>query len=113
MSQITTHILDTALGIPAAGVSVHLFRQEGDNWQDVAAGVTNQDGRVPGLLPAEQILPAGTYSMIFQTADYLRLQGLKVFYPYVEVVFILEVGGGHYHIPLLLSPFGYSTYRGS
>ena len=113
MSQITTHILDTALGFPAVGVSVHLFRQEGDNWRDVATGVTNQDGRVPRLLPSDQILPAGIYSMIFETATYPRQQGQPVFYPYVEVVFNLDAGGEHYHIPLLLSPFGYSTYRGS
>ena len=113
MSQITTHILDTSLGVPAAGVPVKLDRLSDAEWQSLAAGITNQDGRIPDLLPTKKILPAGTYRMAFDTAAYLQKQNQPVFYPYVEVVFTIPAGGAHYHIPLLLSPFGYSTYRGS
>ena len=113
MSQITTHILDTARGQPASGVSLVLFELDGDMWTQLAAGVTNDDGRVPDLLPADRVLPARTYRMHFATADYFSNRGEPVFYPWVDVVFNLDGSGDHYHIPLLLAPFGYSTYRGS
>jgi 5-hydroxyisourate hydrolase len=112
VSQITTHILDTAAGRPAAGIAVALFH-ESDSSQPLAAGTTNEDGRVPGLLPDEQVLSAGTYRMHFATGPYLEGGEQAAFYPYVDVVFRLDGSGEHYHIPLLLSPFGYSTYRGS
>lgn len=113
MSQITTHILDTARGCPAAGVSLALYRLDDEVWSLLAAGETNSDGRVPGLLDDDQVLEAGTYRMHFATAPYFEGLDLGVFYPWVDVVFKLPKGGDHYHIPLLLSPFGYSTYRGS
>jgi 5-hydroxyisourate hydrolase len=117
MSQITTHILDTACGRPAAGVHLALYRAtddaEADTWEHLAGGVTNSDGRVAGLLDASLTLPAGRYRMHFAVADYFASRGQPVFYPYVDVVFDLDASGEHYHIPLLLSPFGYSTYRGS
>lgn len=113
MSQITTHILDTALGKPAASVPLALYQQHGTDWTELAAGTTNGDGRVAGLLDTNRVLPAGTYRMHFDTAAYFTALDSSVFYPYVDVVFNLDSSGEHYHIPLLLSPFGYSTYRGS
>ncbi len=115
MSQITTHILDTARGQPAADVELSLCREDRDGiWTPVAQATTSNDGRVDGgLCEAGLELPAGSYRMRFATGDYFAAQGLDVFYPRVDVVFNLPAGGEHHHIPLLLSPFGYSTYRGS
>jgi len=113
MSQITTHILDTARGKPAASVPLALYQQHGTDWTELAAASSNEDGRIAGLLDVNRTLPAGTYRMHFDTAAYFSAQSLSVFYPYVDVVFNLDGSGDHYHIPLLLSPFGYSTYRGS
>jgi 5-hydroxyisourate hydrolase len=113
MSQITTHILDTALGKPAQGVSVRLSLWDAGQWQVLAQGVTNVDGRVGGLLPDQQRLETGRYQMHFALESYLHSTQQAVFYPYAEIVFEILGDGQHYHIPLLLSPFGYSTYRGS
>ena len=115
MSQITTHILDTARGRPAAGVALSLSREERDgSWTPVAEATSNADGRVTGgLCEPDLELPAGTYRMHFATGAYFDSQGVDAFYPRVDVVFNLPAGGEHYHVPLLLSPFGYSTYRGS
>lgn len=115
MSQITTHILDTARGTPAAGVGLSLCREEADgSWTPVASATTNDDGRVSGgLCDADLELPAGTYRMRFATGEYFATLGAAAFYPRVDVVFQLPAGGEHFHVPLLLAPFGYSTYRGS
>ena len=113
MSQITTHILDTALGKPAAGVAIELSQLQGNDWYAIGSGVTNNDGRIADLCPAGESLPAGTYRMHFATGDYFSGAGQAVFYPWADVVFSIDDGGQHYHIPLLLSPYGYSTYRGS
>lgn len=113
MSQITTHILDTARGTPAAGVALALYQEQSSGWVKLAEGVTDDDGRVGGLLARTEALPAGVYRMHFATADYFGGRGLPVFYPYVDVVFTLDGSADHYHIPLLLAPYGYSTYRGS
>lgn len=111
MSPITTHILDTSLGKPAAGIEIILFNQNGDSWNEIARGITNIDGRVTDLLEKGK-LSEGTYRMRFETKPYFDKAGIRTFYPYVEIFFDIA-GGEHYHIPLLLSPFGYSTYRGS
>ena len=113
MSQITTHILDTATGKPAQNVPIALFMQQGGEWSEIGAGLTNEDGRIADLCAAEQVLDAGTYRMHFDTNAYFSAMGEAVFYPWVDVVFSIEADGQHYHIPLLLSPFAYSTYRGS
>lgn len=115
MSQITTHILDTARGQPAAGVALSLCREESDGtWTAIASATTNEDGRVTGgLCQADLELSAGIYRMRFATGDYFAGLGTEAFYPRVDVVFTLPAGGEHFHIPLLLAPFGYSTYRGS
>ena len=112
MSGITTHVLDTARGRPAAGIRVVLEAQDGDGWTGVGGGVTDADGRVPGLVP-EGALRAGVHRMTFFTGDWFQAQGTAGFYPEVAIVCVIEDPAAHYHVPLLLSPYGYSTYRGS
>lgn len=114
MSSITTHVLDTSLGCPAAGVAVKLERANGkDGWEPVAHAVTDKDGRARQLLGIGQVLDAATYRMTFDTSAYFRAKGVRAFYPSVSISFDVQDSGEHYHIPLLLSPYGYSTYRGS
>lgn len=116
MSTITTHVLDTALGQPAAGISVALFRCEPAGGQvQLGAGMTNQDGRVRDLLAPGETVEAGEYRLRFETGAYFARDGRASFYRVVEVTFSVTIdgAGAHYHVPLLLSPFGYSTYRGS
>jgi len=113
MSQITTHILDLASGKPAQNVPITLQLQQGDEWRVIGSGTTNADGRIADLCEAERVLDAGTYRMHFDTAAYFSAAGGEVFYPWADVVFNIGADGQHYHIPLLLSPYGYSTYRGS
>jgi len=112
MSQITTHILDTAQGRPAAGITIILYAGENDQWQEMARGKTNTDGRVTNLLDKETILQNGIYKLRFETKDYFDKNSIPTFYPYVEIVFDIQ-SNEHFHVPLLLNPFGYTTYRGS
>lgn len=112
MSGISTHVLDTALGRPAAGVEVVLEAADGTGWRELARGVTDADGRVGALLPGGPPA-AGDYRLRFVTGDYFARGGQPVFYPEVEVRVRFAAAGGKFHLPLLLSPFGYSTYRGS
>lgn len=112
MSPITTHVLDVSQGRPAAGVPVVLEAAEGAGWRELGRGVTDADGRQKTLL-APGTLPAGTYRLSFDTGAYFKLLGSPGFFPAVTVVFEVRSPGGHHHVPLLLSPFGYSTYRGS
>jgi 5-hydroxyisourate hydrolase len=112
MSAITTHVLDAALGRPAAGVPVHLHAHDREKgWEELASAVTDDDGRVPELGPGT--VPTGTYRLVFNTAEYFAVTERAAFYPEVTVTFRVSADGGHYHVPLLLSPFAYSTYRGS
>lgn len=113
MSQITTHVLDTARGTPAQNIPITLYQQSESGWTELAGGVTNEDGRIAGLLDPLLKLPAGVYRMHFNTGTYFENNREIGFYPYVDITFTLKDTGEHYHIPLLLSPFGYSTYRGS
>ncbi len=113
MSQITTHILDTARGCPAEGVKVTLSRVVDERDEVIAHGATDGDGRISDLMDAGAVLDDGTYRMRFEVSGYFRNRGHKHFYPWVDVVFNVDGDGQHYHIPLLLSPYGYSTYRGS
>ena len=112
MSQITTHILDTSKGGPAAGVTVVLYNGSNNDWREIARGTTNADGRVADLLPKETLLQTGIYKLRFETKDYFDKDRIATFYPFVEIVFDIQFTE-HYHVPLLLNPFGYSTYRGS
>jgi len=113
MSQITSHVLDTSSGKPAANMPLRLCQWLDGQWQLLAQGNTNDDGRCSGLLADDFALLPGRYRMFFDTSSYFQQQGQQGFYPYVEVVFELQQVHQHYHIPLLLSPYGYSTYRGS
>ena len=113
MSPITTHILDVAAGVPARGVAVTLERQIEGRWQLVGKGLTDDDGRVSNLLDENAPLEAGNYRLGFDTAGYFFKQEIEWFYPQVLVAFKVRDAAQHYHVPLLLSPFGYSTYRGS
>jgi 5-hydroxyisourate hydrolase len=112
MSRISSHVLDTAIGRPARSLGVRLDRlEEGGGWTPLGRAVTGDDGRVADVLPGTD-LPVGTYRLTFETASYLEAAGRPVFFPQVDVVFRVGDAGEHFHIPLLLSPFGYSTYRG-
>ncbi|XP_042887875.1 5-hydroxyisourate hydrolase-like isoform X3 [Penaeus japonicus] len=111
-NPLTSHVLDTATGRPAANMKLSLHRLQNAVWQEIAVKETNSDGRAGQFLSQEAFTP-GTYKMFFDTGDYFRQQGTTGFYPYVEIVFVIEKPEEHYHIPLLLSPYGYSTYRGS
>jgi len=113
MSQITTHILDTSIGQPAAGVIVRFQRPTGeDTWETVSTGVTNDDGRVSDLIPKDATVPKGAYRLLFKVGDYFAYKNRESFYPIVPIIFQVT-DDSHYHVPLLLNPFGYSTYRGS
>jgi 5-hydroxyisourate hydrolase len=113
MSAITTHILDLSSGRPAQGVAVVLEVQAGEGWQVLGAGQTDADGRLRNLLVADFKPEAGVYRLTFRTSEYFVAQGVETFHPEVTISFIVNDRAAHYHVPLLLSPFGYSTYRGS
>jgi 5-hydroxyisourate hydrolase len=106
---LSTHVLDNATGEPARGVPVRLERRDGDGWRPIAAGRTDTDGRLRDWVPGAE-WTAGAYRLIFDTADHL---GPGAFFPEVSVVFQVADPGRHLHVPLLLSPYGYTTYRGS
>lgn len=112
--MITTHVLDTARGRPAAGVAVLLEAQaEGGAWRMIGRGETDSDGRLRTLLTPDSAARPGVYRLTFDTGAYFAAQGVESFYPSASVVFAVGGAAEHYHVPLLLSPFGYSTYRGS
>lgn len=113
MSWITTHVLDTARGRPAQGVPVILEIQTEGTWRELGRAATDADGRARQLLPAGQALSAGTYRLTFLTQVYFDALGIEGFYPEAAIVFTVREPDQHYHVPLLLSPYGYSTYRGS
>lgn len=111
-SPLTTHVLDTSTGTPARGLAIRLSRWQGDELVELASGATNQDGRLPDLLPTDGLL-AGRYRLVFATAAYFALSERPCFYPEVTIDFEVTVPTDHHHVPLLVSPFGFSTYRGS
>lgn len=110
---ISTHILDTALGHPAAGVSVILAYMKNGLWGQLNDAVTDANGRCLHLLPQTQTLQPGVYRIHFKTATYYQQNKLEGLYPYIEIVFTVSEGQQHYHIPLLLTANSYATYRGS
>lgn len=114
MSAITTHVLDTGAGRPGAGVPVVLERKtQTDGWQKAGEGTTDIDGRISDLLPTGDELLPGDYRLIFETGKYFMLRNIDSFFPHITISFVVKDAEQHYHVPLLLSPFGYSTYRGS
>jgi 5-hydroxyisourate hydrolase len=114
MSPITTHVLDTARGRPAEGVHITLEASDGHgSFSLLGQGTTDSDGRLKTLLAEASVLRAGVYRITFDTAAYFATRGEVTFFPSVPIVFEVKDIKQHYHVPLLLSPFGYSTYRGS
>ena len=113
MSGISTHILDISKGRPAAGVQVTLERRENEGWREVSSQATDQDGRVKQLLPPHEALLNGQYRLTFHTRAYFDAHQVQGLYPIVQVTITVTDMDGHYHIPLLLTANGYSTYRGS
>ncbi|SFR59653.1 hydroxyisourate hydrolase [Microbacterium azadirachtae] len=111
VSHVTTHILDTTLGRPAPGVAVVLEARVGDGWSGIGTGLTDADGRVKELGPER--LESGAYRLRFDTAAYFAGIDTDAFFPEVVLTFLVDAEQAHYHVPLLLSPFAYSTYRGS
>ena len=111
VSHITTHVLDAGQGLPAPGIAVQLSSLRGDEWQLIAEAVTDADGRARQLGP--EAVPAGTYRLRFDTGAYFAASSTPTFYPEVLLTFVVDDEARHYHVPLLLSPFAYSTYRGS
>lgn len=112
MSQITSHILDTTKGKPAQGVLILLFQQQSNDWKEIGRSTTNSDGRVTDLLETDVTMQAGIYKLKFEVKPYYDQLSIKTFYPFIEIIFEIN-SPEHYHVPLLLNPFGYSTYRGS
>jgi len=113
MSAITTHVLDISKGRPADGITAVLEFKTAEGWNELARGSTNTDGRIPDLLPEERKIDPGVYRLTFEIQSYAERTQMAGFYPYVPVIFEIKDSEQHYHIPLLLSPFGYSTYRGN
>ena len=113
MTDITSHILDTSGGAPAAGVTVTLMVNGKDGWRALASDTTNEDGRISAF-DATELAPSNhTFRLSFDTGTWFEQQGLPVFFPLVDITFNIDPAQPHYHVPLLLNPFGYSTYRGS
>lgn len=113
MSSITTHVLDTTRGRPASGVTFALeIRGDDGGWRAVSRGATDGDGRAKLLAP-ESLVPAGVYRVTFDTGAYFRAWNVEGFYPEVSIVFEVRQPSQNHHVPLLLAPFGYSTYRGT
>lgn len=114
VSPLSTHVLNTSLGVPGSNMALSLHRQDtsSETWSLVTNGITNSDGRCPGLITKEAFI-AGVYKLRFETQQYWESIGETSFYPYVEIVFTIRDPGQKYHIPLLMSRFSYSTYRGS
>ena len=112
MSPITTHVLDTSRGSPAAGLRVELQVRSGGEWKSIGAGVTDASGRCATLME-EGKLQTGGYRLLFDAGSYFKKQDTETFYSEIPVVFEILRPQEHYHVPLLINPFGYSTYRGS
>jgi 5-hydroxyisourate hydrolase len=109
--KLSTHVLDTSTGKPARGVAVTLFRVDDSERTRLGAATTNADGRTEA--PVAAALEAGTYELVFEVAPYFTAQGVEAFYDVITIRFIADERAEAYHVPLLLAPWGYSTYRGS
>lgn len=112
-NPLSVHVLDLQSGQPSAGIKVTLEQRAGEQWRQLASGVTNAQGRIAALYPEGKTIAAGEYRIVFQTGEHFASQGKPSFFPRIPVEFKVDNPEQHYHIPLLLSPFGYSTYRGN
>nr|WP_019364685.1 hydroxyisourate hydrolase [Pseudomonas luteola] len=112
-NPLSVHVLNLETGVPSSGVNVTLERHIGETWQPLAQGTTNEQGRIAELYPSSTPLQKGEYRVVFKTGDYYKKTGHETFFPEIPVIFEVKQTDQHYHIPLLLSPYGFSTYRGS
>jgi len=114
ISPITTHVLDLVQGTPANNISAVLEKlNDLDSWESIGNGVTNDDGRIDNILTGDRLISSGRYRLTFDVAPYFESQGVESFYSSIPIIFSITDPNRHYHVPLLLSRFGYSTYRGS
>lgn len=112
-NPLSVHVLDLQSGQPTAGIEVTLEQRAGSGWRELARGVTNEQGRIPALYPEDQAMKAVDYRIVFKTGEHYKRKGQASFFPQIPVEFTVNAPTQHYHVPLLLSPFGYSTYRGN
>ncbi|MGO4998117.1 hydroxyisourate hydrolase [Oceanisphaera sp. W20_SRM_FM3] len=112
-NPLSVHVLNLENGLPSPGVEVVLEQQNGDNWTKLNTGMTNEQGRIPALYPEGKKLEQGVYRVTFETGDWFKKHDTATFFPEVPVIFSADASVEHYHIPLLLSPYGFSTYRGN
>ena len=112
-NPLSVHVLDLQSGQPTAGIVVTLEQRQGAQWRELAAGVTDAQGRIAALYPEGRAMPAAEYRIVFKTGEHFAKLGQATFFPRIPVEFTVDAKARHTHIPLLLSPFGYSTYRGN
>ena len=112
-NPLSVHVLNLENGLPSPGVNVTLEKHVGQNWQPLAQGITNEQGRIGELFPADKPFEKGEYRVVFKTGEYFQKTKHETFFPEIPVIFEVKQTDQHYHIPLLLSPYGFSTYRGS
>ncbi|WP_392565541.1 hydroxyisourate hydrolase [Utexia brackfieldae] len=113
-NPLSVHVLNLENGLPSSGVEVKLEQKVGDNWQVLNTAITNEQGRITGLYPdGKALIKDATYKVTFETGKWFKAHNVKTFFPEIPVIFSTDGGLDHYHIPLLLSPYGYSTYRGN
>lgn len=112
-NPLSVHVLNLDNGLPSANVKVVLETQQNNQWIEINSGTTNEQGRITELYPKDTALQKGIYKVTFKTGDWFRQKNQRSFFPEVPVVFVIDGSLDHYHIPLLISPYGYSTYRGN
>lgn len=112
-NPLSVHVLNLQDGLPSPGVSVTLEKQDGEDWSKLNTGTTNEQGRITALYPEGKTLEKGTYRVTFKTGEWFKSHQAATFFPEVPVIFEADGSVPHYHIPLLLSPYGFSTYRGN
>jgi len=112
-NPLSVHVLNLQTGVPTSGVTVELEQQQQQGWVKLASGVTDKNGRIAALYPEGKSMAEGDYKVVFKTGDYYKQHSQPTFFPEIPVIFHVEKSGEHYHIPLLLSQYGYSTYRGN
>ncbi|OJU78917.1 MAG: hydroxyisourate hydrolase [Acinetobacter sp. 39-4] len=112
-NPLSVHVLNLENGLPSAGVKVILEKQENSQWKELNQSTTNQQGRITALYPEDAALQKGIYKVTFKTGEWFRKNKQSSFFPEVPVIFSVDGNLEHYHIPLLISPYGYSTYRGN